>query len=161
MSDDNQAAQPGSEQEFIIQRTYLKDLSLEVPMGPQAFLVQDQPAMNQDLETEISKIADDVYETVLKLTITATVEDNTLFLIEVKQAGIFSIKGIEEANLAHVLNTLCPQILFPYAREVIDSVLVKATFQPLMLPPVNFDLLYANALEERQKEAEGSASPTH
>jgi len=152
MSEENQAAE-ASEQEFAIQRTYLKDLSLEAPMGTEAFLLKDQPKISQDLGTEINKINEDLYETVLKLTITAALDDGkTVFLVEVHQAGLFMIKGLEGENLTGVLNTVCPQMLFPYACEAIDSALVKATFPPLMMPPINFNAVYAQALAEQQTE---------
>jgi len=141
------------EQQFLIQRIYTKDLSLENPMGPEAFTITDQPTINQDLASEINKINDELYETILKLTITASLNDKTIFLIEIQQAGLFAIKGIDGDNLPRVLNTVCPQILFPYARETIDSALTKATFPPLMLPPINFDALYAQALEEQKTKA--------
>lgn len=141
------------EQQFLIQRIYTKDLSLETPMGPEAFTISDQPSINQDLASEINKINDDLYETVLKLTITASLNDKTIFLVEIQQAGLFAIKGVEGQDLARVLNTVCPQVLFPYARETIDSALSKATFPPLMLPPINFEALYAQALEEQKNKA--------
>jgi preprotein translocase subunit SecB len=141
------------EQQFLIQRIYTKDLSLENPMGPEAFTITDQPTINQDLASEINKVNDELYETILKLTITASLDDKTIFLVEIQQAGLFAIKGIEGDNLSRVLNTVCPQILFPYARETIDSALTKATFPPLMLPPINFDALYAQALEEQKNKA--------
>jgi preprotein translocase subunit SecB len=141
------------EQQFLIQRIYTKDLSLENPMGPEAFTITDQPTINQDLASEINKINDELYETTLKLTITASLDEKTIFLVEIQQAGLFAIKGIEGDNLSRVLNTVCPQILFPYARETIDSALTKATFPPLMLPPINFDALYAQALEEQKNKA--------
>ncbi|MFT6221068.1 MAG: preprotein translocase subunit SecB [Candidatus Endobugula sp.] len=141
------------EQQFLIQRIYTKDLSLENPMGPEAFTITDQPTINQDLASEINKVNDELYETILKLTITASLDEKTIFLVEIQQAGLFAIKGIEGDNLSRVLNTVCPQILFPYARETIDSALTKATFPPLMLPPINFDALYAQALEEQKKKA--------
>ncbi len=153
MSEENQAAQQEEEQQFAIQRTYLKDLSLEAPMGAAAFILEQQPSINQDLSTEVNKVDEDLYETVLKLTITATIEDKTVFLVEVQQAGLFVVKHIENENLGRVLNTVCPQILFPYAREAIDSALIKATFPPLMMPPINFDALYAQALAEQQGQA--------
>jgi preprotein translocase subunit SecB len=122
-------------------------------MGPEAFTITDQPTINQDLASEINKVNDELYETILKLTITASLDEKTIFLVEIQQAGLFAIKGIEGDNLSRVLNTVCPQILFPYARETIDSALTKATFPPLMLPPINFDALYAQALEEQKKKA--------
>lgn len=153
MSEENQAAQEQAEQQFAVQRVYLKDLSMEAPMGTAAFILEQQPSINQDLSTEINKIDEGLYETVLKLTITAAVEDKTVFLVEVQQAGLFVIQGVDEQNLGRVLNTVCPQILFPYARETIDNALIKATFPPLMLPPINFDALYAQALAEQQGQA--------
>ena len=135
-----------TEQQFSIQRMYIKDFSLENPMGPEAFTITEQPSINQDLGSEINKINDELYETVLKLTITASLNDKTIFLVEIQQAGLFAMKGIEGDELSRVLNTICPQILFPYAREAIDSALTKATFPALMLPPINFDGLYAQAL---------------
>ncbi|MFT6101773.1 MAG: preprotein translocase subunit SecB [Granulosicoccus sp.] len=141
------------EQQFLIQRIYTKDLSLENPMGPEAFTITDQPTINQDLASEINKVNDELYETVLKLTITASLNDKTIFLVEVHQAGLFAVKGIKGQDLARVLNTVCPQVLFPYARETIDSALSKATFPPLMLPPINFEALYAQALEEQKRKA--------
>lgn len=153
MSEENQAAQEQGEQQFAVQRVYLKDMSMEAPMGTAAFLLEQQPAINQDLSTEINKIDEGLYETVLKLTVTAAVDDKTVFLVEVHQAGLFVIQGVDEQHLGRVLNTVCPQILFPYARETIDSALIKATFPPLMLPPINFDALYAQALAEQQGQA--------
>jgi preprotein translocase subunit SecB len=155
MTEENQAAgqAEAEDQQFLVQRTYIKDLSLETPMGTDAFLIEQQPEINQDLSTEVNQVAEGLYETVLKLTVTATAGDKTVFLVEIHQAGLFLIKGIEDENLARVLNTVCPNILFPYARETIDSTLVKSTFPPLMLPPINFDALYAQVLEEQQAKA--------
>ncbi len=154
MSEENAAAAgTEAEQQFLIQRTYLKDLSLECPMGPEAFLINQQPDINQNLETKITQVAENLCEVVIKLTLTATLEDKTVFLIEVQQAGLFVVSGFEDAHLAHVLNVVCPQILHPYAREVIDSTLVKATFPPLMLPPVNFEMLFIQAAQEQAEKA--------
>ena len=133
------------EQEFQIQRIYLKDLSFESPLGAEAFFKQYQPSVNQELTTETRKIDETHYEVVLKLTITATAEEKTIFLVEIQQGGIFYLKGIPETNLPRVLNTVCPQVLFPYARETIDNVLSKGTFPALMLAPVNFDAIFAQA----------------
>ncbi len=140
----------GNEQQFLIQRVYLRDLSFETPMGAKAFISKVQPKIDQELATETTKIDNDLYEVQLKLTVTAKIEENTAFLVEVHQAGLFLIKGIEGANLTRVINTVCPQILFPYAREAIDSALVKGSFPPVMLPPVNFEALFAQAMAEQQ-----------
>ena len=124
---------------FAVQRIYLKDLSFETPMGAAAFQKQWQPKVNQDLNTQSTKVADDVYEVALRLTITVTDGEETIYLIEVQQAGLFTIKGLEPQQLTHIINTTCPTMLFPYAREAIDNTLTKGSFPALMLPPINFD----------------------
>ncbi|MFS1523246.1 protein-export chaperone SecB [Microbulbifer sp. 2304DJ12-6] len=142
--------------QFAMQRIYLKDLSFETPMGVEVFKKQWKPQVNQELNTKTAKIDEDLYEVALTLTITVKLEEETAFLVEVKQAGLFGIKGLEGQQLAQALNTACPQILFPYAREVIDNTVVKGSFPALMLPPVNFDALFATALNQAQKQAEGT-----
>ncbi|MFT6387308.1 MAG: preprotein translocase subunit SecB [Cellvibrionaceae bacterium] len=147
------AAETANEQQFLIQRVYLKDLSFEAPMGAKAFVSKVQPSVDQELATETTKIDKDLYEVVLKLTVTAKIEEEAAFLVEVHQAGLFFIKGIEGVDLTRVINTVCPQILFPYARETIDSSLIKGSFPPVMLPPVNFEALFAQAMAEKQAKA--------
>jgi len=150
-------AEENEEQQFSVQRVYLKDLSFECPQGAKAFLQQWKPAVNQELNTSVDKVDEDLYEVVLTMTITAKLEEEIAFLIEIHQAGVFGVKGVEGQHLAQVLNTVCPQILFPYARESIDSALVKGTFPPLMLPPINFDALYAQAVAQQQQEEADTA----
>lgn len=142
--------------QFAMQRIYLKDLSFETPMGAEVFKKQWKPQVNQELNTQTAKIDEDLYEVALTLTITVKLEEETAFLVEVKQAGLFAIKGLEGQQLAQALNTACPQILFPYAREVVDNVVTKGSFPALMLPPINFDALFAAALAQAQKQAEGA-----
>ena len=149
---------------FAIQRIYLKDLSFETPMGPSVFQKQWQPKVNQDLNTKNTKLENDLYEVALRLTLTVTDGEDTIYILEVKQAGIFAIKGLDPKQITHVINTTCPNILFPYAREVVDSVLSKGSFPALMLPPINFDALFASALkqaEEEGKEAPEGSETTH
>ena len=149
---------------FAIQRIYLKDLSFETPMGPSVFQKQWQPKVNQDLNTRNTKLENDLYEVALRLTLTVTDGEDTIYILEVKQAGIFAIKGLDPKQITHVINTTCPNILFPYAREAVDSVLSKGSFPALMLPPINFDALFASALkqaEEEGKEAPEGSETTH
>lgn len=153
------AAEAGGQQ-FALQRIYIKDLSFEAPMGPKAFRQQWKPQVSQELNTKTSKIEDDFYEVVLTLTITVKLEEETAFLVEVQQAGLFAVKGIEGQQLAQVLNTACPNILFPYAREAIDNAVTKGSFPALMLPPVNFDALFAQALAQAKEKQEQEAEPT-
>ncbi len=139
-------------QQFAMQRIYLKDLSFEAPMGPEVFKKQWNPAVHQDLGTKTTKIADDLYEVTLTLTVTVKLGEDTAFLIEAQQAGLFAIVGLEGIQLAHILNTVCPQILFPYCREVVDSAAVKGGFPALMLPPINFEALFAQAMAKAKTE---------
>ncbi len=152
----NAAATEGeSRAEFALQRVYLKDLSFESPLGAEAFRRQWKPKVNQDLSTRTNKLDEENFEVVLQLTITVQDEEETLYLVEVQQAGIFQIRGMEGQQLTSVLNTHCPQIIFPYARETIDSVITKGTFPALMLPPINFDAVYQQALQQQRQQEEG------
>jgi preprotein translocase subunit SecB len=147
--------------QFALKRIFLKDLSFELPMGAQAFTRQWAPQVNQDIGTEVKKVDEEHYEVVLRITITVSEEDKTAYLIEVQQAGIFMVKGLEQPQLAQLLNSQCPAILFPYARELIDSVSVRGSFPALMLPPINFDALFQQALaEQRNKSAEDQSGNT-
>lgn len=153
--ENNPQAGAGGEQpqgpQFNIQKIFLKDLSYESPLGAEAFVKQNwNPKINQDLNTSVNKLEDDHYEVVFKLTINATMEDKTIFLVEVQQAGIFLLKGFEPQQFAQVVNTVCPQTLFPYAREVIDSCVTKGGFPALNLPPINFDALFIRAVQQAQ-----------
>lgn len=149
-ADDSQAPQ------FALQRIYIKDVSFETPMGVEAFRHQWQPKVGQELGTAANKIDEDLYEVILKITINVQLGDKTAFLVEVQQAGLFMVANIEGPQLAHLLNTACPQILFPYAREAIDNLCLKGSFPALALPPINFDMLFARAIAQAQAEAEGA-----
>jgi len=139
---------------FAVQRVYVKDLSFETPQGAAAFQKQWQPKVSQDLSTKTSKIADELYEVSLRITVTVKHEEETIYLIEVDQAGLFNIDGLEGGQLAQVLNVTCPSMLLPYAREAIDSTLTKGSYPTLMIPPINFDALFAAAVQQASaKEA--------
>ncbi len=166
MSEENKAANgaAGAKEsqgpQFAIQRVYLKDLSFESPQGAMIFTKQGQPKVNQDMNTAVNKLDEGVFEVVLKITVEVKVEDSTAFLVEVQQAGIFVVTGLDSQQLRQVLNTTCPQMLFPYAREVVDNAAVKGGFPPVAMPPINFDVLFAQALKqakEQQQNQEASA----
>jgi preprotein translocase subunit SecB len=151
MTDNNTpeaATQENAGPNFAVQRLYLKDLSFETPQGPAAFQKQWKPKVNQDLSTKSAKIDENTYEVSLRITVTVKDEEETIYLIEVEQAGLFTIKGIEDQQLAQVLNVTCATMLLPYAREAIDSTLIKGSFPPLMIPPINFESLFTNALKQ-------------
>jgi len=142
------------QQQFTMQRIYVKDISYESPASPDIFRQNWQPNVNVDLNTRSSK-ADDSgnHEVVLTITVTAKIEEKNAFLVEVQQAGIFFAMGIEDEPLKQILATVAPNILFPYAREAIDGLVVKGGFPPLMLAPVNFDALYQQAMAQQAAQA--------
>lgn len=158
-NDEISATDPApAEPSFSPQRLYLKDLSFEAPKGTNIFLKQWEPKVDQQLSTTSFKLDDDLFEVALRITITVKDKEEVLYLVEVEQGGIFKIIGLDEPKRLKVLNVMCPNILFPFVREVVDNVVTKASFPPLMLPPVNFDALFIAALEKAkaQKPAEQS-----
>lgn len=139
-------------QQFALQRVYLKDMSFESPMGVKAFMKEWKPSVNQELNTKTTKVDAENYEVVLTITITVNLGEETAFLVEVQQAGLFHISGLPDQALPQLLNTACPSILFPYARETVDNVVVKGSFPALMLPPVNFEALFAQAVQQAKAQ---------
>jgi len=163
MAENQQAA--GSENDnqpqFALQRIYVKDLSFESPNSPLVFQEQWKPQINLDLNTAHNKVSDNQYEVVLSLTVTAKIGDKVAYIVEIQQAGVFMVHGIEGAQLGQMLGAYCPTILFPYAREAIDGLVSKGSFPALMLAPVNFDAIYAQALKRKQEEASAGEAQTH
>lgn len=154
----NGAAQDQPQVQFSLQRIYVKDLSFESPKAPSVFQSQWNPQVNLDLNTRHTQLQDGIHEVVLSLSATVTNgEEEVTFIAEVQQAGIFAINGLDEAAMRHTLGAFCPNILFPYAREAIDNLVLRGSFPPLMLSPVNFDALYAQAEQRRVQEAAGTA----
>lgn len=149
-----QPVQPGLQ----IKRIYLKDLSFEAPMGAEAFGKSWQPKIDQELNVQVNNLEEGHYEVILLMTITATMDKRVAFLVEVKQAGLFAISGVQGPQLSHVINTHCPQILFPYAREVIDATITRGSFPALMLPPINFDAIFAQAVQQAGKQKSEAAA---
>jgi preprotein translocase subunit SecB len=157
------AAEQPVQQQFSIQRIYTKDVSFESPAPPAVFRKPWQPAVNVDLNTRSGKADEEGnYEVVLTITVTAKTDNETAFLVEVQQAGIFFITGVEGEQMRQLLAIMAPNILFPYARESIDALVIKGGFPPLALAPVNFEGLYRQAVaqQQAQRAAEGEA-PTH
>lgn len=141
-----------SQPQFAIQKIYVKDLSFEAPNSPKIFTQEWKPALNLQLSSEKQRIAENVYETVLSLTVTAKVSDQTAFLTEVHQAGIFAISGYSDKDMGPLLGSYCPNILFPFAREVVADLVTKGGFPPLLLAPVNFDALYSQQMQRQSSE---------
>lgn len=155
---DQDPAKQGSQEGplFSIQRIYVKDISFETPHAPEIFKEEWKPEVNVDLQTKTNRLEESIYEVVLHLTVTVKMGDKVAFLVEVHQAGIFTMKGFPQEHLAHALGSMCPNILYPYTREVISDIVIRGGFPQLLLAPVNFDALYAQHLEQ-QKGGEAAA----
>jgi preprotein translocase subunit SecB len=151
MADEKEAAQTETqEQQFIIERIYVKDISFEAPNSPDVFTQDWEPDTNLNLNTNVNALGDDHYEVELQVTVSVKTKEKNAFLVEVTQAGAFLIKGYPEDQLNHLLASFCPSNLFPYAREVIANLVSKGSFPEMHLSPINFDALYAQRLEEEE-----------
>lgn len=155
MSEQASSEQPQAQGQFALQRIYVKDLSFEAPNAPKVFLGSWQPEVNVELSTHTSRMEDGKnYEVVLSLTVTVKNNNAPAFLVEVKQAGIFMIEGVPDAQLGQLLGAYCPNLLFPYARETVSDVVTRGSFPQLLLAPVNFDAAFAEAQRKRQEQPE-------
>ena len=132
---------------LVLQGVYLKDCSFEAPQGPRAN-GEWNPQISLDLNTNAQSIGGDVREVVLTVTVSAKQGEHTLFLVEVKQAGAFVMQNLSAEELKRAVGSVCPSVLFPYARAVVSHLVSQGGFPQLLLPPVNFDALYANSLHE-------------
>lgn len=144
-----------NEPQFALQRIYIKDVSFEAPNAPAAFTKEWQPEIKLDLNSGARKLDEQHFEVTIKVTITAKNAEETAFLVELEQAGLFTIVNIPEDQVQPMLGAMCPNILFPYLRESVDSLVVKGGFPALMLAPINFDALYQQrVMQEQQAQAE-------
>ncbi|WP_153145005.1 protein-export chaperone SecB [Dechloromonas sp. H13] len=134
---------------FGIEKLYVKDLSLEVPNAPQIYLEREAPQVEIQLGTSGSGVGDGAYEVVLTVTVTAKLADKTVFLVEVGQAGIFRIMNVPNEQIEPLIAVACPNILFPFAREAVSDAVTRAGFQPIVLQPVNFEVMYMQRLQEQ------------
>ena len=156
-----QAAGQQPEQQFQLQRIFLKDLSYEAPKTPQLFKEQWKPEVNLEVNNTASEIEDGIYEVVLKVTVTVKNGDNTAFIAEVAQAGLFLLQGVEGIQKEAILKGVCANILFPYARETISDVVARGTFPQFLLQPINFEAAFAENLRKQQEQAKQDPQPTH
>jgi len=137
---------------FSIEKIYVKDLSLEVPNAPQVFMQNEQPKLEVQLQQNSKRVNEALFEVTLVITVSAKQGDKTMFLVEVSQSGIFQIRNIPDADLGPVLGMVCPNVLFPYARETVSDIIGRAGFPPVLLAPVNFEALYQQRLQEQGAE---------
>ncbi len=156
MSEENQAVQENNQPLFNMEKIYVKDISLEIPHAPQIFLERENPQIEVQLNTQAAAIDEGVFEVTVMTTVTAKLGEKIMFLIEAKQAGIFQVRNIPAQEVEPILAVMCPNILFPYLREVVSDVSVRAGFAPVLLNPINFEVLY-----QQQKQQAAAAATTH
>ncbi|MDH3327113.1 MAG: protein-export chaperone SecB [Gammaproteobacteria bacterium] len=159
MTEENNAAtQENAERNFQIQKIYLKDVSFETPNTPAIFQQKWEPEIGLQLGNSATTLGDNVHEIILTITVTAKIGEETAYLCEIKQAGIFTISGYTDQDMGAMAGSYCPNILFPYAREAISDLVVKGGFPQMLLAPVNFDGLYQQHLQQQQA---GETATTH
>jgi preprotein translocase subunit SecB len=147
---------------FNLEKLYVKDLSLEIPHAPAIYLERESPQIELQLSSQAAPVGDGVYEVTVTVTVTAKLQeqDKVAFLIEAKQAGVFQIRNVPQEELEPVLSVVCPNMLYPYLREVVSDVSVRAGFAPVLLNPINFEALYNQQKQQEQAEAEAAAAAT-
>jgi len=147
------------EKQLAIQKIYVKDFSFESPNTPQVFGKTDwSPKTDLNLRSSHTAGADNNHEVVLSITIEAKEDDKTVFLVELHQAGLFHINGYSDDEFKAIVGSFCPNILFPYARETVATIIAKGGFPEFILQPINFDALYAQGVAQAKARAE-SESP--
>ncbi len=142
-----------SEKQFAIQKIYTKDISFETPNSPQIFTQKWEPALDLNLGTHVETLENSMFEISLTITVTVKIGEATAYLVEINQAGIFTISGFAEQEMGPMLGSFCPNILFPYAREAVSDLVNKGGFPQLILAPVNFDALYMQHLQQNQQSS--------
>jgi preprotein translocase subunit SecB len=148
-------AQPNTQPVFNIEKLYVKDMSLEVPNAPGVFLERENPQIDLQLRSQAEAIEEGVFDVTVTVTVTAKLpaKDKVLFLIEAKQSGIFQIRNLPAEEMETVLAVVCPNILYPYLREVVSDMAVRAGFAPVVLNPINFEAIYLQQKQQNQAQA--------
>lgn len=147
--------------QFTVEKIYVRDLSFESPKAPQIFNEQAQPQLNMSLNQRVQRVGENAYEVVLQITLTCSLgEGNTVYVAEVQQAGVFGLAGFEANVLDAMLGTQCPNVLYPYARQLLGELIQAGGFPPFLLQPINFDALYAEGLRQRAAQGQGDSNET-
>lgn len=139
---------------FTVEKLYVKDVSFEVPGAPAVFNENAQPQLQMNLNQQVTRLNDAAFEVVLGITLTCTADDKSLYLAEVKQAGVFGLAGFDAQTLDAMLGTHCPNVLYPYARQLISDLIQAGGFPPFLLQPINFEALYAEGLRQRVQQSQ-------
>jgi len=151
------ATQENMQTLFNIDKIYVKDISLEVPHAPKIFLERETPQVDIQLHTRANTIEEGLFEVELNATVTAKTGERVMFLIEIKQAGIFQVRNVPAGELEPIMAVTCPNILFPYLRETVSDVAVRGGFSPVLLNPISFEALYQ---QQKQQQAQAASSTT-
>jgi preprotein translocase subunit SecB len=141
---------------FTVEKIYVKDVSFEVPGAPAIYAENVQPELQLNLNQRVQRLGENAYEVVLAVTLTCKAADKTAYVAEVQQAGVFGLVGLEPQAVDALLGTQCPNILFPYIRQLLSDLIQAGGFPPFFLQPINFDGLYAETLRQRAAQGEGS-----
>lgn len=144
---------------FNIEKLFVKDLSVEVPNAPDIYMEREAPQMDVNLSSESHALNEDMYQSSITVTVTAKIGDKLMFLVECTQAGIFRIQNVPQDQLPMVLGIGCPNIIFPYLRETVSDVVIRAGFPPLTLNPVNFESLFLQ--QQQAQQAQVAPEQTH
>ncbi|GAB3768456.1 protein-export chaperone SecB [Ramlibacter monticola] len=144
---------------FQIQRVYMKEASLEQPNSPAILLDQEQPTVDIQLGVEAQQAAEGVYEVAVSATVTTKIKDRTVFLAEVKQAGIFEIRNVPAEQMQSIMGSACPQIVYPYLRANVADMITRAGFPPVHLAEINFQAMYEQQQAQQAQQGQQGASP--
>lgn len=148
--------------QFQLQRIYLKDVSFEAPRAPEVFRQEWKPEVNLEVNHAAEKVDGDVYEVVLKVTVTVKNQEKSAFVAEIQQAGLFLIAGIEGVQFEHVVKGVCPNVLFPYARETISDLVARGTFPQFLMQPINFEAAFVEQMRRQQQQnQQAGEGPQH
>jgi len=148
-----------NERQFAVHRIYTKDLSYEAPHTPDIFHQEWEPELELSMNTQANKLDAETFEVILSVTATTKLADKTASIVEVQLAGLFGIQGFPDSELAHLLGAYCPNLLFPYVREIVSDLVTKGSFPQLVLQPVNFDALFAQHQQQMANQAPGDSTP--
>ena len=153
---EEQAAAANADKQILIQKLYMKDASFEAPNTPAIYSKEWQPSINLNIQTRNTVVTENLHEVVLIVTAEAKLEDETAFIVEIQQAGVFLIQGFSEEENRQIIGAYCPNLLFPFAREAVTDMVGKGGFPGLLLQPINFDALYLQQMNEMAKSAQES-----
>jgi len=158
MAEEDTGAEEELSGQFAPQKIYVKDLSFETPHSPDIFKEEWNPGVNMNLSSDANPVDDKLYEVVLTVTVTVTMGEKTAYLVEVRQAGIFHIDGFPDEIITRMVAIVCPNILFPFARELVSDLVTRGGFPQLLLAPVNFEALYQ---QQKNLASPGEAETKH